>query len=51
MHGPLRFKKVSPSEGMAVVRHMMLSTYHGGREWEPYNEPQLYFIKEGVLGA
>jgi hypothetical protein len=43
----LRFKKVSSADGLAVIRHMLLSTHPAGREWEPQNEQQIYFIKEG----
>ncbi len=41
------FGKVPEAHGHAVVRHMLLSTYPAGREWEPAAEPQIYFIKSG----
>ncbi len=43
-----RFKKVSEADGLHVIRHMLLSSYPAGREWEPINEQQIYFIKEGA---
>lgn len=36
-----RFRKVSATEGFAVVRHMLQSTFQAGREWEPINEQQV----------
>jgi hypothetical protein len=43
-----RFRKVSAMDGFGLVRHMLLSTYPAGKEWDPSNEPQVYFIKSGV---
>ncbi|KAJ9513476.1 hypothetical protein QJQ45_006029 [Haematococcus lacustris] len=43
----LMFQRVPEEEGWAVLRHMLLSTYPAGREWEPINEHQIYFVKEG----
>lgn len=34
-----------------MIRQMLLSTYPAGREWEPLNEQQIYFIKEGGCSA
>eukprot|EP00195_Chlamydomonas_chlamydogama_P007490 CAMPEP_0202906884 /NCGR_PEP_ID=MMETSP1392-20130828/40599_1 /ASSEMBLY_ACC=CAM_ASM_000868 /TAXON_ID=225041 /ORGANISM="Chlamydomonas chlamydogama, Strain SAG 11-48b" /LENGTH=944 /DNA_ID=CAMNT_0049595565 /DNA_START=401 /DNA_END=3235 /DNA_ORIENTATION=+ len=42
------FKKVPREDADSAVRHMLLTTYPAGREWDPYNEQQIYFIKEGT---
>ena len=28
---------------------MLMSEYKAGKEWEPYQESQIYFVKKGVV--
>ncbi|GAX82445.1 hypothetical protein CEUSTIGMA_g9873.t1 [Chlamydomonas eustigma] len=41
------FLSVPPEDAKAVIKHMMLSNYKAGREWEPCSDRQIYFIKSG----
>ncbi len=41
------FRSVPEEDAKAVIRHMLLSTYKAGREWEPYSDKQIYFVKSG----
>jgi len=40
--------KIPKEDVMGVVRHMLLSTFHPGKEWDPLNEQQIYFITQGT---
>ena len=30
-----------------MIRHLLISSYKAGQEWDPVNEPQIFFIKSG----
>ena len=30
-----------------MIQHMLLSKYKAGREWDPHQDPQIYFVKSG----
>lgn len=41
------FSTISSAETKNVINKMMISTYRSGKEWEPMQEQQIFFIKSG----
>jgi hypothetical protein len=39
---------VPEAQVMDVVRHMLLTTFPAGKEWDPMSEQQIYFIMQGA---
>lgn len=46
-----RFRKVPQEDALRVVRHMLLTNYPLGKEWDPMSEQQIYFVKQGKREA
>ena len=38
---------MSRPEAQSLIRHMLLSPYKDGRDWDPQLDPQIYFLKTG----
>jgi hypothetical protein len=43
-----RLSKSPKVDVMGVVRHMLLSTFPAGKEWDPLSEQQVFFITQGA---
>ncbi|KAG2434112.1 hypothetical protein HXX76_007839 [Chlamydomonas incerta] len=41
------FAALPKSHTLSAISHMMLTTFPAGKDWEPLNDQQVYFIKSG----
>ncbi|PNW72285.1 hypothetical protein CHLRE_16g674550v5 [Chlamydomonas reinhardtii] len=42
------FQALPKSHTLSAISHMMLTTHPAGKDWEPLNDQQVYFIKSGT---